>query len=81
MKLPNNATMNATNTGNIPLAGIISIHEKKAHMFDGLHSASLIYLGQLCDNEFSYILDKNEINILKDSNIILKVHRNKTYGL
>ena len=50
-------------------------------MFDGLHSASLISLGQLCDDDCIAILDKNEINILKDSKIILKGRRNKTDGL
>ena len=51
--------MSATKTGNIPLAIILSDHEKKAHIFDGLHSASLIYLGQLCDDDCVAMLDKN----------------------
>ena len=39
VQLPNNTTMNATNTGNIPLSESLSIHAKKSHIFDGLHSA------------------------------------------
>ena len=50
VKLPNNATMNVTKIGIIPLSIILNIHAKKAHIFDGLHSASIITLGQLCDN-------------------------------
>ena len=79
--LTRNSTMNTTNTGNIPLSGSLSIHAKKSHIFDGMHSASLISLGQLCDDEFISILDHIEINILKDSKIILKGNRNKTYRL
>ena len=81
VQLPNNATMNATKTGSIPLSESLGTHEKKAHVFDGLHSASLIYLVQLCDNDCISILDKNDINILKNNMLILKGHRNKTDGL
>ena len=75
--LPNNATMSTTKTGNIPLSGNINLHAKR-HIFDGLHSDSLISLVQLCDDKLFSIFDNNEINILKDSKIILKVHRNKS---
>ena len=81
VQLPNNDTMSASRTGNIPLGISLRSHAKKAHIFDGLHSASLISLGQLCDDECVAILDKNEINILKGKTLILKVHRNKTDGL
>ena len=56
VQLPNNKTMSATRTGNIPLEISLSAHAKKAHIFDGLHSASLISLGQLCDDDFVAIL-------------------------
>ena len=68
-------------TGNIPLATSLNTHLKKVHIFDVLHSASLISLGQLCDDEFVSILDKNEINILKGKTLILKGHKNKTDGI
>ena len=51
--------MSATRTKNIPLASSISAHAKRVHMFDGLHSASLISLGQLCDDYYVAILDHN----------------------
>ena len=81
LQLPNTATMNATKTGSIPLSGSLSTHAKNAHIFYGLHSALLISLGQLCDDECIAILDNNEINIMKNKTFILKGHRNKTYGL
>ena len=39
---------------------------------DGLDIASLISLWKLCDDNGIAILDKNEINILKDKTLILK---------
>ena len=55
--------------------------QKKAHLFDGLHSALFIYLGQLSGYHCISILDKNEINIIKYKKLILKGQRNNTYGL
>ena len=69
--------MNATRTGKIPLASSLSYHFKKAHIFDGLHSASLISLGKMCDDDCVAILDKKDINIIKGKTLILKGHRNK----
>ena len=54
---------------------------KKAHISDGLHSASIVSLFQLYNDDCIVILAKNDINILKDYKLILKVYRNKTYGL
>ena len=72
VKYSNNSTMNATKTGILPLLRSISIHANKEHIFDGLHSALLNYLGQLCDDYCITILDKNEINIIKYNKLILK---------
>ena len=46
--------MSATRTGTIPLANSLSAHSKKAHVFDGLYSVSLISLGQLCDDDTNH---------------------------
>ena len=70
-----------TKTGRIPLSGSLGTHAKKAHIFDGIHCASLISLGQLCDYDYIAILDKNKINILKYSKLILKGHRNNPDAL
>ena len=73
--------MSATIKGNNPLAISLNPNTKKAHIFNGLHSASLISLCQLCDDDCVAILDNNEINILKGRTLILKGHRNMTDGL
>ena len=73
--------MNVTMTGNIPLSKSLGVHTKKSHIFDVLHIASLISLGQLCDEDCIIILDNNEINIIKDSKLTLKKYINKKNGL
>ena len=77
-QLPNNANINVTKRGSIPLSGILRTYAKKAHVFDELHSALLISLVQLCEVYCMAILDKNDINILKNKIHILKGHINKT---
>ena len=65
VQFPNIATINETKAGILPLSISLSIYTKKAHVFDGLYSSLLIYLCELCDNDYIAILDNNEINILK----------------
>ena len=67
VQLPNNSTISATHTGQIPLSSRLSKQVLKSHIFDEIYSASLISLGRLCDNDSVAILDKNEINIAKYS--------------
>ena len=81
LQLPNKATMNLKNTENIPLSGNLILHAKKTHIFDRIHSASPISLVQLCNDDCIIILDNNETDIIKYSNLILKGQRNKSDGL
>ena len=73
--------MSATQTGHIPFSNSIVIQETKAHIFEGLHSASLISLVQLCEDGYIAILDHNEVNILKDPKLILIWRQKKLYVL
>ena len=79
VQFPNNSSMNTTNTEILPLSRILINHEKKVHIFDGLHSASLFSIEKLCDNDWISILDKD--NYFLDNKIIWKVHRNHTTGV
>ena len=54
---------------------------KKDTVFYWMYCTLIIYLGQLCDGDCIVILYNNEINIIKYSMLILKVHRNKSDGL
>ena len=69
-QLPNNEKIGTTRTGSIPLARSVIDHAKKAHIFDGLHSASVISLGQFYDYDCVAILDKIEINIINGKMLI-----------
>ena len=67
VQLPNNYTISATHTGQIPFSSILYQQVSISHIFDELYSASIISLVNLCDGDCIAILDKNEINIAKDS--------------
>ena len=41
------------------------IWQQKKHIFDDLHSASLISLGRQCNEDCIYVLDENYIHIIK----------------
>ena len=57
VQLPNNKTMSTTRTGNTPIATNLFDNAKKAKIFDGLHSDSIIPWGRLCDDDCVAILD------------------------
>jgi len=67
--------------------GILNIHSNLSHaatvgtVLPQLKSASLLSLGQLCDDGCDVLLHKNNLYAMKDKEIILKGFRNKTDGL
>ena len=67
--------MYATQRVHIPLSSSLIPHAKKAHIFDRLHSASLISLCKLFDDDCINILDKIGIIIIKDSKLIFIGHQ------
>ena len=73
--------MSAKRTQNTPLPSSLIAHAKKKHIFNGLHSVSIISLCQLCDNDCVAILNKNGIHILKGKTLILKGNIKKTDDL
>ena len=81
LNLTNNATMNATKTGILPLSRSLITYAEQTHIFDWLQCALLLSIGQLCGDDCISILDKIEIKNLKDKILIQNGHRNKTYRL
>ena len=79
--LPNNNTMTSFKAGSLPLPAILSSSATKAHIFRDLQSASLVSLGQLCDDNCNIILDKNTIQVFKDNTLIITGTRNPQDGL
>ena len=81
VQLPNSESITATETGQLPLSNTLSTEAKKAHVLDELLSASLLSLGQICDDNCNIVLTKEKLIIYKDNNIIATGTRNKTDGL
>ena len=58
----------------------LSSQAKNAEIFSNLHS-SLIYIGQLCDNEWIVNFDKHKVIVSKNKDIIIEGHWDPTNGL
>ena len=81
VKQPDNTDLATGGTGKIPLSNELSIAAQTAMILPTLKSASLISMGQLCDNECKVVLDRNNLAVVKNKNVILRGQRNITVGL
>jgi len=79
--LPNGATLNATSQAHLPCSNKLSQAATLTHIFPGLQTTSLISLGQLCDHNCKIVLDKNNVFVIKNGEIIITGHRNRSDGL
>jgi hypothetical protein len=79
--LPNSTHIQATHSGILPFHSSFSTKAKTAHVLDGITNASLISIGQLCDDDCVAILDKTKIEVFKNDACILTGTRNPTDGL
>ena len=79
--LPNLQTIKAKQQGTLPIG--LSKAASTVHIFDDedLKNASLISLGQLCDDDCIVHLDKHKLLVFKDKTKILQGTRNHTDGL
>ena len=79
--LPNLQTITANKKGFLPLN--LSRKATKTNIFDekDLKNASLISLGQLCDDDCSVFLDKRKLIVYKDNKKIIHGSRNYSDGL
>ena len=60
---------------------MFSVRAKTAHVLAGITNASLLSIGQLCDDNCIAILDKKKIEIFKDNACVLTGTRNTADGL
>lgn len=81
MKLSNDVEVQATSKGQVPLHPSLSPAATQAHVFPGITNSSLISIGQLCDDNYVAVLDKQTIHIFKDKQVILTGSRNPLDGL
>ena len=78
--LPNGATIQATEAGTLPLRNL-SAKAKEVQIFKGLKSASLISIGQLCDDGCDVHLARDKMIVKKNNDVILIGPRNYQDGL
>ena len=76
--LPNNTTIAAAAQGDLPLHPFLT---PKALIYPQLKSDSLLSIGQLCDDGCTAVFDKENLNIYKQNELVLKGNRNKQDGL
>jgi hypothetical protein len=79
--LPDSTNIQATHSGQLPLHPSFSAQATTAHVLDGITNASLISIGQLCDDDCVAVLDKKAIKVFKNQQCVLQGHRNITDGL
>ena len=79
--LPNNALVKATKIGIIPLNDKLSKKACEALIFPNITNASLLSVGQLCDDNCLARFSKTRFFVLKNNKIIHQGLQNKTDGL
>ena len=79
--LPDGSTLHPSQQGTLPFPTSLSLEARRATILDGLKSASLVSLGQLCDNKCKVLLDDTNLYVVKDNKLVLKGDCNKYDGL
>ncbi len=78
--LPNMQSITSTYTGMLPVPMLTS-KARTTHILPQLHSASLISLGQLCDDDSKIYLNKKLLRAFKNNRPVLHGVRNNSDGL
>ena len=81
IKQPDNTDLASEGSGTIPLSKHLSAEAQTAMIIPNLKSASLISIGQLCDDGCTAVLDKKDLTVVKKETVILRGKRNKLDGL
>lgn len=81
MHLPKNEVVQESHTGVIPWNDALSHEASIAHVFPCITNSSLIYIGKLCDDGCKELIEKNNLNIYKNGNVVLKGTLNLSDGL
>ena len=81
MRVANGENIETSKRALVPLAKELSTKAKTGHIFDDLKSGSLIFIGQLCDNDCIALFMKYNVKIYKDGKVIIVGQRNDVNGL
>ena len=79
--LPDNTSIAPSHKGDLPFSHILSDEAKTATVLPHFKNASLISLGQLCDDGCLINLDVNKLVVTKNNVVVLQGYRNKEDGL
>jgi hypothetical protein len=79
--LPDSTNIQATHVGQLTLHPRLSAKAQTAHGLDGITNASLVSIGQLCDDNCIAVLDKKQLKVFKNNECVLKGARNQHDGL
>ena len=66
VQIPNGASMKTIESGILPLHKILSDKAQTGNVIDGLNNASLLSIGQLCDDDCIAVFDKRNLRIFKN---------------
>ena len=80
VQLPDDSFIQSNEKGELPLP-FLSKKAKTAHVFDDLKSASLIAVGQLCNDGYKVTFEDDTVIATKGNNLVLEGQRNHTNGL
>ena len=67
--------------GTLPLNKLLSPRANIAHVLPGLWNSSLLFIGQLCDNERTVLFRKKTSSCFKNADLMLMGKHNKNDGL
>ena len=81
VQIPNGANMRTIESGLLPLHTILSDKARTGNVIDGLNNASLLSIGQLCDDNCIAVFDKRCLHIFKNGILVIWGLRNWTDGL
>ena len=69
--LPDTTTIQASTIGQLPLLSCLSCKAQEACIFPKLKNESLLYVGQLCDNDCTAIFNDGKVHIYKNEDVII----------
>ena len=81
IQLPDNGMIEADRKGIIPLSDELSPEAKTAMILPNLRSASLISMGQLCDDGCDVLFNAQRLIVIKNEKIVLQGMRNRRDNL
>ena len=79
--LPNNSSIQATKQVHLPLDPSLTKKVTSTAILSSLKSASLVPLGQLCDDDCEDLLNKKKLMVTKKNKKILHGDRSRSDGL